>query len=49
MSIILLENRRDLTMHRQILLVNDGGVNIGENIVANINDTERIKLCFEII
>jgi len=36
-------------MHRQVPLVNDGGVNIGENIVANINDTERIKLCFEII
>ena len=36
-------------MHRQILLVNDGGVSIGEDIVANINDMERIKLCSEII
>lgn len=36
-------------MHRQILLVNDGGVSIGENIAANTNDTGRIKLCSEII
>lgn len=38
-----------LTMHRQIQLVNHGGVSIGENIVVNTNDVKRIKLCSEII